>query len=115
MRDASDRPAREVCRCECCGADTIIAIEGLFRNPQPGSRRVLFAGVSPGRLSPPAGRCGRVDTGSAFGGAWPWSASRRGGELSREFAVGECVRRLLSVRVFGRAHRLTAGGRATEL
>jgi hypothetical protein len=38
MRDASDRPEREVCRCECCGADTIIAVEGLFRNPQPGSR-----------------------------------------------------------------------------
>jgi hypothetical protein len=39
MRDASDRPAREVSYCECCGADTVIAVEGIFRNPQPGSHR----------------------------------------------------------------------------
>lgn len=39
MRDASDRPAREISRCERCGADTVIAVEGLFRNPEPGSPR----------------------------------------------------------------------------
>lgn len=39
MRDASYRPAREVSRCECCGAATVIAVEGLFRNPEPGSPR----------------------------------------------------------------------------
>jgi hypothetical protein len=39
MRDASDRPARELSRCECCGDDTVIAVEGLFRNPKPGSPR----------------------------------------------------------------------------
>jgi hypothetical protein len=39
MRDASDRPAREVSICECCGRDIVVAVEGLFRNPQPGSRR----------------------------------------------------------------------------
>jgi len=39
MRDASDPAAREVSRCECCGTDTLIAIEGLFRNPTPGSPR----------------------------------------------------------------------------
>ncbi len=39
MRDASERPARELHRCECCGTDTVIAVEGLFRNPKPGSPR----------------------------------------------------------------------------
>jgi hypothetical protein len=39
MRDASDRPDREVSVCECCGADTVIAVEGLFSNPKPGSPR----------------------------------------------------------------------------
>ena len=39
MRDASGRPAREVSRCQCCGADTVIAVEGLFTNPKPGSPR----------------------------------------------------------------------------
>jgi len=39
MRDASDRPARTVSRCDCCGADTVIAVAGLFRNPTPGSLR----------------------------------------------------------------------------
>jgi hypothetical protein len=39
MRDASDRPARKISNCECCGSDTIIAIENLFSNPQPGSPR----------------------------------------------------------------------------
>ena len=39
MRDASERPARQVSRCQCCGADTVIAIEGLFRNSKPGSPR----------------------------------------------------------------------------
>jgi hypothetical protein len=39
MRDASDRPPREVSRCECCGAHTVIAVEGVFRNPEPGSTR----------------------------------------------------------------------------
>ncbi|MGH9181965.1 MAG: hypothetical protein ACRD0Q_03695 [Acidimicrobiales bacterium] len=39
MRDASGRPARELIHCECCGADTVIAVEGLFRNPKPGSPR----------------------------------------------------------------------------
>jgi hypothetical protein len=39
MRDASDRPTRAVSRCECCGRDTVIAVEGLFRNPEPGSPR----------------------------------------------------------------------------
>jgi hypothetical protein len=39
MRDASDRPARTVTICQCCGAETVIAIDGLFRNPQPGSPR----------------------------------------------------------------------------
>lgn len=38
-RDASGRPARKVSRCECCGADTVIAVEGLFANPEPGSPR----------------------------------------------------------------------------
>jgi 23S rRNA G2445 N2-methylase RlmL len=39
MRDASNRPDRKVSICECCGSGTIIAIEGLFSNPQPGSPR----------------------------------------------------------------------------
>jgi hypothetical protein len=39
MRDASDRPAREVSRCQCCGADTVITVEGLFSNPKTGSPR----------------------------------------------------------------------------
>src|SRR3954453_18423303 len=39
MRDAPDRPARDVSRCECCGRNTVIAVEGLFRYPQPGSPR----------------------------------------------------------------------------
>ncbi len=39
MRDASERPARELHRCECCGTETVTAIEGLFRNPKPGSPR----------------------------------------------------------------------------
>ena len=39
LRDASDRPARDVSRCECCGADTVIAVEGVFTNPRPGSPR----------------------------------------------------------------------------
>lgn len=39
MRDASDRAVPEVSRCECCGATTVIAVEGLFRNPEPGSPR----------------------------------------------------------------------------
>lgn len=39
MRDAFDRPVREVSKCECCGRDTVTAVEGLFRNPQPGSSR----------------------------------------------------------------------------
>ncbi len=39
MRDASDRPPRDVSRCQCCGRDTVIAVDGLFRNPQPGSPR----------------------------------------------------------------------------
>lgn len=39
MRDASDRPARTIVRCECCGTDTVITVEGLFSNPQPGSPR----------------------------------------------------------------------------
>ena len=25
--------------CECCGTDTVIAVEGLFNNPKPGSPR----------------------------------------------------------------------------
>ena len=41
VRDASDRPAREVSWCECCGTNTVIAVEGLFRNPRPGSPRRL--------------------------------------------------------------------------
>jgi hypothetical protein len=39
MRDASDRPARQVSICECCGTDTVIAVEGIFRYPEPGSPR----------------------------------------------------------------------------
>jgi hypothetical protein len=39
MRDASHRPARGVSYCECCGADTVIAVENIFRNLQPGSPR----------------------------------------------------------------------------
>jgi hypothetical protein len=39
MRDASDRPAREVSRCDCCGRQTVTAVDGLFRNPKPGSPR----------------------------------------------------------------------------
>ncbi len=39
MRDASQRPSREVSVCECCGATTVIAVEGLFSNPKPGSPR----------------------------------------------------------------------------
>jgi len=39
MRDASDRPARTVTICQRCGAETVIAVDGLFRNPQPGSPR----------------------------------------------------------------------------
>ena len=39
MRDASDPPARRVSRCQCCGRDTVIAVEGLFANPTPGSPR----------------------------------------------------------------------------
>jgi len=39
MRDASDRPTRKIVRCECCGTDTVIAVDGLFSNPQPGSPR----------------------------------------------------------------------------
>ena len=37
MRDASDHPAREVSVCECCGRESVIAVEGLFRNPKAGS------------------------------------------------------------------------------
>jgi len=39
MRDASDRSAREACRCQCCGRDIVTSVEGLFSNPQPGSAR----------------------------------------------------------------------------
>ena len=39
MRDASDQPTRKVSVCECCGRDTVTAVEGVFRNPQPGSPR----------------------------------------------------------------------------
>jgi hypothetical protein len=39
MSDAYDRPAREVSICQCCGTTTVIAVEGLFANPQPGSER----------------------------------------------------------------------------
>jgi hypothetical protein len=39
MRDASGLPSRKVTRCECCGADTVIAVEGLFSNPETGSPR----------------------------------------------------------------------------
>jgi hypothetical protein len=39
MRDASEGPSREVSVCECCGNTTVIAVEGLFRNPKPGSSR----------------------------------------------------------------------------
>jgi hypothetical protein len=37
MRDASDRPAREGFRCDCCEKQIVTAVDGLFRNPQPGS------------------------------------------------------------------------------
>ncbi len=39
MRDASDEPTRELSRCQCCGTQTVIAVEGVFRNPKPGSPR----------------------------------------------------------------------------
>ena len=39
MRDASDPPTREVATCECCGRSDVIAVEGLFANPKPGSPR----------------------------------------------------------------------------
>jgi len=39
MRDASDGRARDVSICECCGRETIHAVEGLFSNPKPGSTR----------------------------------------------------------------------------
>jgi hypothetical protein len=39
MRDASDRPPRTVSICQCCGSETVIAVEGLFRYPEPGSPR----------------------------------------------------------------------------
>ena len=39
MRDASDSPARDIHRCQSCGADIVTAVEGLFRNPKPGSPR----------------------------------------------------------------------------
>jgi len=39
LRDASERPARELFRCQCCGRDIVTAIEGLYRNPKPGSPR----------------------------------------------------------------------------
>jgi hypothetical protein len=39
MRDASDRPARTITICECCGTTTVTAVEGLFTNPTPGSPR----------------------------------------------------------------------------
>jgi len=35
MRDASDEPTRELSRCQCCGTQTVIAVEGVFRNPKP--------------------------------------------------------------------------------
>jgi len=31
MRDASDEPTRELSRCQCCGTQTVIAVEGVFR------------------------------------------------------------------------------------
>jgi hypothetical protein len=39
LRDASREPARELFRCQCCGRDVVTAIDGLYRNPQPGSPR----------------------------------------------------------------------------
>jgi len=39
MRDASDDLARETLLCQCCGRSVTISIEGVFRNPQPGSPR----------------------------------------------------------------------------
>lgn len=39
MRDASDPLTRKVCRCQCCGRDIVISVEGLFSNPEPGSAR----------------------------------------------------------------------------
>jgi hypothetical protein len=39
MRDASNRPARDVFRCECCQRDIVTAVEGLFSYPKPGSPR----------------------------------------------------------------------------
>jgi hypothetical protein len=39
MRDASDRPARDVSVCERCETATVTAVEGLFRNPHPGTPR----------------------------------------------------------------------------
>ena len=39
MRDASGETVREVSICQCCGTTTVIAVEGLFANPQPGSER----------------------------------------------------------------------------
>ena len=39
MRDTSDRPGRKACRCQCCGRDIVVSVEGLFSNPEPGSTR----------------------------------------------------------------------------
>ncbi len=39
MRDASAGPSREVSLCQCCGRQTVIAVEGLYRCPEPGSPR----------------------------------------------------------------------------
>jgi hypothetical protein len=39
MRDAFEHPRREVHSCECCGRETVVAIEGLIRNPRRGSPR----------------------------------------------------------------------------
>jgi len=39
LRDACDQPARELFGCECCGREIVIAVEGLFADPKPGSPR----------------------------------------------------------------------------
>ena len=80
MRDASQRPARELFRCQCCGREVVIAIEGLYRNPQPGSPR---------RFCDPACRQAAYRRRRA-GAAESTPAQRRGGR-GRRLGAGEEV------------------------
>ncbi|HVA75169.1 MAG TPA: hypothetical protein VNF71_11465 [Acidimicrobiales bacterium] len=80
LRDACPQPARELSRCQCWGRDTVIAVEGACRNPQPGSAR---------RFCSPA--CRRVTHRRQRAGATKDAPAQRSGGRGRRLRAVEEV------------------------